>query len=248
MERWAILIDMEGFSALWSQEKQILLSLGELMRAIFRVGRECFPDSPERLFVYQIGDGFLVVSEFEEESLERAITIAVVLMQHVASTGRLAKAVIVEGELSDIKGCYPQEVMNELSYDHSVTLQSGRMNIFPVMGTALIRAAKIDKTSPSGPLLIIEKSKYKRIPSHIPIHEVEGTELLSINWVIMVTDLLSQIQRQAGLTAQGADELLNLLNNYCVEHPLSDNWIKGVKTYLGANCVQQCSTTVGIIS
>jgi len=69
MCRWAIHIDMEGFSNLWDKEDQILLSLGELMRAIFRIGRKCFPASPERLFAHQLGDGFLIISDFPEREL-----------------------------------------------------------------------------------------------------------------------------------------------------------------------------------
>jgi len=233
LERWAILIDMEGFSALWHKEDQILWSLGELMRSIFRIGRICFPDSPERLFVHQISDGFLVVSDFGEENLERAITIAVALMQHVAATGRLTKAAISEGELSDIQGCYPREVLNELERDHTVSLRMGLMTIFPVMGTALIRAAKVAKTSPSGPLLTIEKSKANRIPPHIPLCEVQGSEQFSIDWVNMDTELLSKIQSEAGLSKLGPKKLKDLLATYCTEHELPEKWVNGVRTYLG---------------
>jgi len=132
------------------------------MRAIFRIGRECFPISPERLFAHQLGDGFLVVSDFGEENLERAVTVAIALMQHVAASARLTKAAIAEGELSDIQGCYPKEVLNELEADHTVSLNMGLMTIFPVMGTALIRAVKVAELSPSGPLLLLEKSKADR--------------------------------------------------------------------------------------
>ncbi len=37
-ECWTIYIDLEGFSALWDKENQILGSLCELIPAIFRVG------------------------------------------------------------------------------------------------------------------------------------------------------------------------------------------------------------------
>jgi len=233
IERWAILIDMEGFSELWHKEDQVLRSLGELMRSIFRIGRMCFPDSPERLFAHQISDGFLVVSDFGEDNLERAITIAVALMQHVAATGRLTKAAISEGELSDIQSCYPREVLNELESDHRVSLRMGLMTIFPIMGTALIRAAKVAKTSPSGPLLIIEKSKATRIPPHIPLCEVQNSDQLSIDWVNMNSELLSKIQSEAGLSQLGSEKLKELLATYCTEHKLPEKWVNGVRTYLG---------------
>ena len=37
-ERWCIYIDMEGFSALYDKENQILLSLSQMMLAIYRIG------------------------------------------------------------------------------------------------------------------------------------------------------------------------------------------------------------------
>jgi hypothetical protein len=38
MERWCIYIDMQGFSALYDKEDQILWSLGQMMLAIHRIG------------------------------------------------------------------------------------------------------------------------------------------------------------------------------------------------------------------
>jgi hypothetical protein len=41
-------VDIEGFSVLWEKD-QVLWSLGELMRAIFRLARHCYPREPDRL-------------------------------------------------------------------------------------------------------------------------------------------------------------------------------------------------------
>ncbi len=235
MDRWAINIDIEGFSILWEKEDKVLCSLGELMRAIFRIGRNCFPQSPERLFAHQLGDGFLIVSDFGEENLERCITIAVAMMQHVAALGRLTKTAIAEGELSDIQGCYPREVLDELEADHTVSLRMGLMTIFPVMGTALIRSVKTAHRSPSGPLLIIEKSKSARIPAHIPTAEIEGDDLISIDWVHMNTELLAHIQESGSLRAPGAVALENMLSNYCKAHQVKREWISSVRNYLGVH-------------
>ena len=125
IERWAIYIDIQGFSVLWDIEDQVLLSLGELMRAITGIGRLCYPDSPDRLFAHQFGDGFLVISDFGEESLERCTTIAIALLRHVAASGRFAKAAIVEGQMSDIKNCYPKEVLDCLESELTVSLNMG---------------------------------------------------------------------------------------------------------------------------
>lgn len=45
-ERWSIYIDIEGFSALWDMEARVLSSLGELMRSIFLIGRQCYDQLP----------------------------------------------------------------------------------------------------------------------------------------------------------------------------------------------------------
>ena len=232
IDRWAINIDIEGFSVLWEKEDQVLWTLGELMRAIFRIGRECYPNSPDRLFAHQLGDGFVIVSDFNEESLERAITIGAAIMQHVANSGNLAKVAIAEGSLSDIQNCYPKEVLSELEGDHTVSLHMGLMTIFPVMGTALIRSFKLAKKSLSGPLLILEKSKSSRIPPHIQVQEIKDHDLLSIDWVHFNTPLLKQIQSRAKLSMPDKEHLEKFITKYCIEHPLPRDWINNTKKYL----------------
>lgn len=231
-DRWSIYIDIEGFSALWEKEDQVLWSLGELMRAIFRLGRLCYPREPDRLFAHQFGDGFLVVSDFHEESLERCATLAVAVMRHVAGSGRLARAAISEGELSDIQGCYPREVRDCLEADHTVSLHMGLMTISPVMGTALIRAVGVDKVAPRGPLLTIHSSKNARLGSSVPTEPIPNTELVSIDWVHMQSDLLTSLQNQASLNSPLSTELEALLDNYCREHSVPNDWRSSVHELL----------------
>lgn len=232
-ERWSIYIDLEGFSALWQQEDQILWSLGELMRAVFRVGKNCFPNAPDRLFAHQFGDGFLIVSDFHESSLERCVAIAVALMRHVASTGRLARASIAEGELSDIQGCYPKEVLACLEGDHTVSLEMGLMTIGPVMGTALIRAVNVDKRGPRGPLLLAESSKRDRIGAAAIYRSVENN-LISIDWVHLDSSLVREIQSRGQLTAPSPVELEQMIGRYLRDQQaLSDEWRASVKDLLG---------------
>jgi hypothetical protein len=228
-EPWSIYIDIEGFSALWERgEDQIIWSLGELMRAIFRTARSCYPREPDRLFAHQFGDGFLIVSDFHEISLERCAAIAVALMRHVAGTGRLTRAAISEGELSDIQGCYPKEVLECLEGDHTVDLHMGLMTIVPVMGTALIRAVGVDKIAPRGPLLTIHSSKASRLGSSVPWQTISGTELVSIDWVHMQSDLLAWLLQTARLKAPSNESLEKILSNYCKEHSVRDDWRKNV--------------------
>lgn len=231
-DRWSIYIDIEGFGDLWAKEDHVLWSLGELMRGIFRIARRCYPQPPDRLFAHQFGDGFIVVSDFHESSLERCVTIATALMRHVAGTGRLARATISEGELSDIKGCYPKEVLDCLESEHTVSLEMGLMTIIPVMGTALIRAVKIDKVGPKGPLLLIESSKIGRLGSSASFTSIDEGALMSIDWVHMETELLSKLQENAGLISKSPKELEAMLSRYCIDHKVSDEWRTNVFSLL----------------
>src|SRR5712691_3597868 len=96
-QRWCIWIDIEGFSNRWDKQEselEALDSLRELMTAIYRIGTFAFPENPERIFAHQAGDGFAIVSEFGEPSLERPVAIATALLRHVATTKLFAKAAI----------------------------------------------------------------------------------------------------------------------------------------------------------
>ena len=233
LDRWAIYIDIQGFSTLWEYENDVLWSLGELMRGIFRLGRLCYPREPDRLFAYQFGDGFLVVSDFHERSLERCATVAVVLMRHVAASGRFARAAIVEGELSDIQGCYPREVLNCLEGDHTVSLRMGLMIINPVMGTALIRGVLAEKAAPRGPLLTIHSSKTARLGSAVRQIPIPSSKLTSIDWVHMQSDLLSEIQQKASLKSPSPSNLEMMLRNYCDQQAVPEEWRANVYELLG---------------
>ena len=70
-----------------SDQSRALHALRELMGAIYRIGSRVYPHEGKRLFVHQMGDGFAIVNDFGEASLERPLGIAAALMRHVASTG-----------------------------------------------------------------------------------------------------------------------------------------------------------------
>lgn len=112
MPRWCIYIDILGFGGLWESDMtKALRTLRELMNAIIQIGKQVYPIEGDRLFVHQVGDGFAIVSDFHEDSLERPISIAITLMRHVvAYTGYFASAAIAEGDFSGIRSCYPEEV------------------------------------------------------------------------------------------------------------------------------------------
>lgn len=203
------------------------------MLAIFRIGRLCYPREPDRLFAHQLGDGFRIVSDFHEQSLDRCVAIGVALMRHVASSGRLARGSISEGELSDIRSCYPKEVLDCLKANRTVSLHKGLTTIFPVMGTALIRTVAVDKVAPRGPLLMIQASKAARVNPSIPRQPIPGSELVSIDCIHMRSDTLDTIQHQASLASPSSSDLEDLLQQYCSQQSVPEDWKNNVYGLLG---------------
>jgi hypothetical protein len=217
-QRWCIYIDLLGFSALWeSEHMKELNSLRELMRAIYRNGTCVYPTEGKRLFVHHMGDGFAIVSDFGEPSLERPIAIAIALMRCVA---KFAAAAIAEGEFADITGCYPAEVTKDLEDAHVVRLGAGLMTLSSVMGSAFIRAYRLSKDLP-GPFLMLSEHHRDHIPASLPIRPYKsskGAHLLSIDWVRSDTTTLTKIQKQARLSAPTPDALVQAVRNYAVEY------------------------------
>ena len=235
-ERWCIYVDMEGFSALYDQEDQVFWSLGEMMRAIFRIGNRAYPSEPNRLFVHQTGDGFAILSDHHEPSPLRAIAIAVTILRHVASTGRFARAAISEGEIADIVGCYPQEVREGRDQDGVAIIGEGLMTLFPVMGTGLIRAVGVDKVGPRGPLLLLDPKFRARLPDEICAHATGGSlSPLAIDWVHTQLPMITEIQSQIGLEIISSAAIEAKLIAYQREFRLS-KWPDSLKRYLNIDC------------
>ena len=229
MPRWCIYIDILGFSELWESDMtKALTTLRKLMWAIHQIGTEVYPDplaEGDRLFVHQIGDGFAIVSDFHEESLERPISIAIALMRYVSSaTGNFVSTAIAEGEFSDIQGCAPEQVRRH-SNNGTVRLGSGIMTLFSVMGTAFIRAHKLaNKIRPSWPFLILPKRDCSRVPSALSV-KTAPNNILAINWIEGQTPLLTKIQEGAGLGNLLPCELMQKIEDYNRLYPdIIEKW------------------------
>ncbi len=233
-ERWAVHVDVEGFGAKWDDTADAFRGLNALMLGIFRIGSFAYPEPPDRLFAHQFGDGFLVVSDFPEESLDRAVLVSVALLRFVLAQGAIAKAAIAEGELSGITGCYPTEV-REVSEDGRVELGAGLMTVFPVMGTALINSVGADKKTPSGPFLAIPANLASRISLNID-QETLGEDLVSLNWLQGELAGLSALQSSARLgTYSSADRVQQLKSYMSKNSGLSDSWKSNAIKYLVPN-------------
>ena len=233
--RWAINIDLEGFGHLYDKENLILLSLGELMEGIFRIGTQYYPEPPDRIFAHQIGDGFIIVSDYPEDTLERPVAIALALLRHVAYSGRYAKATIAEGDFADIQSCYPPAITEAGRSDKSISLGAGIMTIFPVMGTALIRAISVAKKCPSGPLLAVAAANKKRLPNDLIIHEVASHDVIVVDWVHSKNDLAKDIANKSHLKMQKAVIISEGLSTYCQTQPVKQKWKTNVHDFLGVS-------------
>ena len=238
--RWCTFIDILGFRKLWeSRQCKALNALRELMGAIHRVGTRVYPSEGERLFVHQMGDGFAIVSDFEERSFERPLGIASALMRHLASTGTFAAAAVAEGEFSDIIGCYPEEVIKDSEDGHVVRLGGGLMTLSRVMGTAFIRAYHLNAHAPSGPFVIVSEAHKDRVTGGFEFRPVQGkrdSKLVSIDWMRAESPTIARIQGTAALSLPKAEELVQAIQSYCAECPtVREKWSDNLRTLLSVD-------------
>jgi len=231
--RWAIHIDLEGFGHFYGKEDIVLLSLGELMEGIFKIGNQYYPESPDRIFAHQLGDGFVIVSDFPEDTFGRPVAIALSLLRHVANSGRYAKATISDGDFADITSCYPASVISAAGPDNRVRLGRGIMTLFPVMGTALIRAISVAKKCPSGPLLAVATENRERIPEGLIVHEVRSQGILLIDWIHSEDKLARDIAEKSNLHWPDSSILSKNLKDYCETQRVKEEWLTSVRDFLG---------------
>jgi hypothetical protein len=230
--RWCIYIDIEGFGQLYGKNDIVILALHDLIEGIFLIGENCYSESPNRIFAHQTGDGFAIVSEFHAKSLEVPVVISIALLRHIAANGRFAKASIGEGDFADITGLYPDCVRGARINEGSVRMGEGIMTLFTVMGTALINAHRIAKDSPSGSLLTVACSNRDRLPAECIVKEVEGGNILSIDWVHSQLPLVSQIQDRANLKTPANDLIGVLFDQYKMNQNPPRHWVESTARLL----------------
>lgn len=216
--RWGINIDIEGFSKLYesSEENQskAIKGLRELMYAIIQIGQKVYPgdlgkNDSDRIFAHQFGDGFIIVSDCEEINANRCISIAVALMRHMLVKGYATKVAISTGSMSDIKGCYPDEMRN--SENGILPLGAGLMTSIPVMGTALTKAHKLGSRV-SGSILVIDKKQFSKMPTNL-VYKTDS-DLCFVNWRSDENIEAKSIARRANLEFSTQEQLKELFDNY----------------------------------
>lgn len=231
--RWAIYMDIEGFRALYSQENNILVALCDLMEGIFLIGRDCYPETPDRIFAHQTGDGFVIVGEFGSETLSVPVSIAAALLRHIAARGRFGKAAIGEGDFADISGCYPKVILDAREPDGIIRMGRGKMRLFSGMGTALIDAVTVMKNSPSGAVLSVSLANTARLPVGCRVTEVPSMGVATIDWVHSNWHALAALQKRAHLKQPTAGEIETAFNKYILEHAPPSKWEAGSREALG---------------
>jgi hypothetical protein len=238
--RWGLNIDIEGFSALYEHDEEsktkAIFALALLMGAIIKIGKLVYPGNPldndaDRLFAHQFGDGFILVSNYAEESAARCVAIGVSLMRHMAMNGFAAKVAISTGDMTDINGCYPEEVRN--SEDGVISLGAGLMTTIPVMGTALTKAHKL-ASRVCGNVLAVDLTRFKSVPDEILIQENGGVALF--DWRNDLFDPPRAISEKAGLQFGDEKKLLEFFKEYIATEPKPpDKWVKSSEYWLVKN-------------
>ena len=229
--RWSIWIDVEGFSNLYKLiSDRAIQHLNYLMESLYKIGIHVFGKSPDRLFIHQFGDGFIIVSDFPEKNPTRPLAICIAVMRHLLKKGVITKAAVSAGNFADISSCYPEEVIKAAEDRRHVKIGEGVMTIIPVMGMALIAAHKVSGTD-SGALLLLDTSCFSGIPEEV-IYKA-GTAS-TIDWVHTELSDVESICNKASLNNLSSEEAEKLIKTYIDQNTnsLSRNWIERTKETL----------------
>ena len=228
MVKWVVWVDLEGFSCLHSrgEDTKGLLALRGLMGDLFHLGNRVYPAEGERLFIHQVGDGFVVKPDFGDIDLLRPISVGVALLRASLLRGSCLKVGIGLGDLADVQGCYPQEIQASQE-DGCVCIGAGLMTMFPVMGDGLVDSHAVSQKA-SGPLLITRGDLIDVLPkAAIPIAEYR--DHFEVDWVHANLEEADQILTTLGLSCD-AHQLEELLRSYLkLNTALRDNWRKAAQ-------------------
>lgn len=242
MRRWAIYIDIEGFSQIYTtNEVRGMRLLGALMEAIYCVGSLVFDRDYNRVFVHQTGDGFVIVSDGSVEPVAVPCAVAVILMRHVLLAGGVAKCGLAEGDFADVQAFYPEIIRNNKEPDGTVRLGSGFMRLFPVMGSALVRAHQLTKKH-TGSLLLVDQTLASQLPASFIIKELEHG-YVAVDWIHSGASEIAAATMRSKLRISDAQSLEESLHRYVTENSstLRHEWIKNTLDFNGCSVGCQSS-------
>jgi len=202
------------------------------MEGIYHVGTTVCSNAPNSIFAYQVGDGFIISSEFGLNAPSLPLGICIFLLRLVATRGGFAKCAASTGEMADIKGCFPRVIQDNLIESHAVRLGSGLMTLFPVMGTALINTYTLSKKE-RGSVLIWDKKIDISSDQGIVVTKDDGDYLL-IDWLHSRSPYADRFLEMVEIT----DFLSNfetIIRNRIKATPAEPEWIASTLNYNGLN-------------
>lgn len=223
--RWSVFIDIEGFSAIYKRDKSRAFDiLARLVHGIYLIAKNYPTRSDERLWIHQMGDGFIIVSDFPESDLTRPVSIAIALMQYVLFTlGGVTRAGVSSGDFGDIKGCYSSEVRAAMDCGGYVIIPMGKMHTFPVMGDALINSYKLQVNQIKGPLLFVDPI-LRNLLTSMNLRFLRSKRHVIVDWINSDTAVLNHLFHALNQRRPTQGELKELLINYVSNHNVSDRW------------------------
>jgi hypothetical protein len=227
VDRWGLYIDVEGFSGTYDRDKHRAISaLNELMEALYRIGSSGFSSAKGRIFMHQLGDGFVVVSEFPEETAETPLSICLGIMRHLIARGVATKAGISRGGFGDIFGEYPPAIRKAAEDHRYVPLGDnsdyGLMTIIPVMGSALTKSCRLLNCR-HGAVLLLDTTAFCKLPSGIITWAKSPTV---IDWVHTDIPRVRELCNSCGLEYVNSSEAEAFLRKYVKDnHPLPPEWV-----------------------
>ncbi len=202
-----------------------LRPLCNLMEGIYYVGSQVCPKTPNRLFAHQIGDAFILVSEFAERSPGMPIAIGIFLLRHVLISGGMGKCTISQGDFADIRSCFPEIIRNNMDNSATVRIGGGKMHLHPVMGSALINSHAFG-TKEHGSLLILDSNLPQPFPSGVVVSKTVSNYHV-VDWVHSSTPEIDEIMLKTGIKHPNTQKTMGLIKDYIEKNidGLPPNWI-----------------------
>jgi hypothetical protein len=226
MDRWALYLDIQGFSRMYRCNRpRALRPLCAVMKAIYYIGTRVCAESPNGLFAHQVGDGFIIVSEFAERSPGLPVAIGTFLLRCALLAGGIGKCGISQGEFADIQSCYPDVIRDNVDDSGMVPLGDGLMTVFPVMGTAFVESYSLTKGRP-GSLLIVDSGLAVAPPAGAVVTETACGHYI-VDWVHTAMPEIAELESKTGIPHGSAGYLEHLLRAYVHSHraALPADWV-----------------------
>ena len=232
IERTAMFIDLQGFSALYGPNTKAdsLWGLSDLMEGIYRLGRDSTRLGISRLFAHQIGDGFVLVDDGGIANISRLVAAAVALHQFtLVRAGHFCASAIDRGGMADVVGCYPEIVRQARTREGVVPLGDGLMTIFPVMGTALINTYRILGQA-KGAVILVPETHAAGLEPGIRTTTAEG--LLFVDWIASDSPGIATARGLLGIGGLNRGALVQFFNQAVSRNNCKPEWVARTSRFL----------------